>query len=88
VQSRIATPEITVAFFSLLTLYAFYRLWLATQVAARAVLDDKPARRAFALTLAIGCVAAAVAAFAAPSLGPIKIGAEFTGRRVWRWRPG
>ena len=26
-QSRIATPEITVAFFSLLTLYAFYRYW-------------------------------------------------------------
>jgi len=32
VQSRIATPEITVAFFSLLTLYAFYRFWLASQV--------------------------------------------------------
>jgi Gpi18-like mannosyltransferase len=32
VQSRIATPEITVAFLSLLTLYAFYRFWLASQV--------------------------------------------------------
>jgi predicted membrane-bound dolichyl-phosphate-mannose-protein mannosyltransferase len=32
VQSRIATPEITVAFFSLTTLYAFYRYWLAAQV--------------------------------------------------------
>ncbi|GAC1348817.1 MAG: hypothetical protein NVSMB19_00820 [Vulcanimicrobiaceae bacterium] len=32
VQSRIATPEITVAFFSLLTLYAFYRFWIASQV--------------------------------------------------------
>jgi Gpi18-like mannosyltransferase len=32
VQSRIATPEITVAFFSLTTLYAFYRYWLASQV--------------------------------------------------------
>lgn len=32
VQSRIATPEITVAFFSLLTLYAFYRYWIAAQV--------------------------------------------------------
>jgi Gpi18-like mannosyltransferase len=31
-QSRIATPEITVAFFSLLTLYAFYRFWLASRV--------------------------------------------------------
>ena len=28
-QSRIATPEITVAFFSLLILYAFYRYWTA-----------------------------------------------------------
>lgn len=28
-QSRIATPEITVAFFSLLILYAFYRYWSA-----------------------------------------------------------
>ncbi len=32
VQSRIATPEITVAFFSLLTVYAFYRFWIASQV--------------------------------------------------------
>ena len=31
-QSRIATPEITVAFFSILTLYAFYRFWIASQV--------------------------------------------------------
>jgi len=30
VQSRIATPEITVAFFSLTTLYAFYRVWTAS----------------------------------------------------------
>ena len=36
VQSRIATPEITVAFFSLLTLYAFYRLWVGTQIARHA----------------------------------------------------
>src|SRR5208283_4894493 len=27
-----ATPEITVAFLSLTTLYAFYRFWLASQV--------------------------------------------------------
>jgi hypothetical protein len=31
-QSRIATPEITVAFFALCVLYAFYRYWLASQV--------------------------------------------------------
>ena len=30
VQARIATPEITVAFFSLTTLYAFYRVWTAS----------------------------------------------------------
>ena len=30
VQSRIATPEITVAFFSLTTVYAFYRVWTAS----------------------------------------------------------
>jgi len=34
VQSRIATPEITVAFFSLLTIYAFYRFWIASQIRA------------------------------------------------------
>jgi len=33
VQSRIATPEISVAFFALLTLYCFYRYWSATQIA-------------------------------------------------------
>jgi len=32
VQSRIATPEITVAFFAIITLYAFYRFWIASQV--------------------------------------------------------
>ncbi|HEY0798363.1 MAG TPA: phospholipid carrier-dependent glycosyltransferase, partial [Candidatus Baltobacteraceae bacterium] len=31
-QSRIATPEITVAFLTLTTLYAFYRFWLASRV--------------------------------------------------------
>jgi dolichyl-phosphate-mannose--protein O-mannosyl transferase len=30
VQARIATPEITVAFFSLTTIYAFYRVWTAS----------------------------------------------------------
>ena len=45
VQSRIATPEITVAFFSLLTLYAFYRLWIGdADRAARAAARRAPAR--------------------------------------------
>ncbi len=79
VQSRIATPEITVAFLSLLTLYAFYRLWLAAQVASRAKLGDGRTVRAFAVTLGLGIVAAAAAALVAPSLGPTKIGAGFAG---------
>ena len=31
-QSRIATPEIFVAFFALLTIYCTYRLWIASQI--------------------------------------------------------
>ena len=31
-QARIATPEITVGFFTLLVLYAFYRYWIASQI--------------------------------------------------------
>ncbi|MBV8354851.1 MAG: phospholipid carrier-dependent glycosyltransferase, partial [Candidatus Eremiobacteraeota bacterium] len=37
VQSRIATPEIWVATFTLFILYAFYRLWTATQIRIRAI---------------------------------------------------
>jgi len=33
VQARIATPEISVAFFALLTLYCFYRFWTSAQLA-------------------------------------------------------
>lgn len=36
VQSRIATPEISVAFFALLTLYCFYRFWISSQIAPAA----------------------------------------------------
>ncbi len=32
VQSRIATPEIFVAFFALLTIYCMYRFWIASQI--------------------------------------------------------
>lgn len=49
-QSRIATPEITVAFFSLLTLYAFYRFWIASQIRVAATFERLTAGRAgFAL---------------------------------------
>lgn len=57
VQSRIATPEITVAFFSLLTLYAFYRFWIASQVRvvaafARSALPAQGAMLAAGLSVA------------------------------------
>src|SRR4030088_1326964 len=57
VQSRIATPEVTVAFFSLLTLYAFYRLWVGTQIARRA----PPRSRAAALAVPVPRAAGAAA---------------------------
>ncbi len=62
VQSRIATPEITVAFFSLLTLYAFYRYWIASQVrvAPAFVRSALPAQAGF---LAAGLVLAAIFSF-------------------------
>jgi Gpi18-like mannosyltransferase/predicted membrane-bound dolichyl-phosphate-mannose-protein mannosyltransferase len=53
VQSRIATPEITVAFFSLLTLYAFYRFWIASQVRVASAFAGKALPQyAFAALLA------------------------------------
>ncbi len=58
VQSRIATPEITVAFFTLLTLYAFYRFWIASQVRVFPTLT-KPGLQAQGIALGIGLVIAA-----------------------------
>jgi Gpi18-like mannosyltransferase len=77
VQSRIATPEITVAFFTVLTLYAFYRFWIASQVRVAWRLDGPLLRvesyavsavmlAAFALSFAIArgqSLAAHVVAF-------------------------
>ncbi len=60
VQSRIATPEITVAFFSLLTLYAFYRFWIASQVRV-APLFARRALGPHAIALAGGLVLAGIA---------------------------
>ena len=79
VQSRIATPEITVAFFSLLTLYMFYRLWVGTQIARRVPLRSRAGAFAFGATMAIGVVAALGAWYVAPLLGPIKNGTEIVG---------
>jgi len=81
VQSRIATPEITVAFFSLLTLYAFYRLWLAAQVARRVPLM-RPGAVALGATAAAGIVAGLVVAlWVVPhASGPITVrGVDYVG---------
>jgi predicted membrane-bound dolichyl-phosphate-mannose-protein mannosyltransferase len=56
VQSRIATPEITVAFFAVLTLYAFYRFWIASEV--RVALLDRPLLRAESYLMSVAMIAA------------------------------
>ncbi len=53
VQSRIATPEITVAFLSLLTIYAFYRYWIASQVRVAPMATPR-VWRAVAIAFAVG----------------------------------
>ena len=62
-QARIATPEITVAFFTLLTLYAFYRFWIASQVRVAPSLGGSAARGE-ALAIGAGLVLAALLSFA------------------------
>jgi predicted membrane-bound dolichyl-phosphate-mannose-protein mannosyltransferase len=71
VQSRIATPEITVAFFSLTTLYAFYRVWTAS--ASRRAKVPPFAQSSFgtyAVVLGAGAVAGAVLATVLVTTGP------------------
>ena len=58
-QARIATPEITVAFFTLLTLYAFYRFWIASQVRVAPALEGRIARTELA-AIGVGLVLAAL----------------------------
>lgn len=60
-QSRIATPEITVAFFALLVLYAFYRFWIASQVRVITLLDSRGAGLEVAAFLGASAVAAGLA---------------------------
>ncbi|HEY1428268.1 MAG TPA: phospholipid carrier-dependent glycosyltransferase, partial [Candidatus Tumulicola sp.] len=60
VQSRIATPEGFVVFFATLATYAFYRFWLASQVAERRYVDV-PAW-AFAAAAGISIVAGLIVA--------------------------
>jgi Gpi18-like mannosyltransferase/predicted membrane-bound dolichyl-phosphate-mannose-protein mannosyltransferase len=77
VQSRIATPEITVAFFSLTTLYAFYRVWTASAARRAAVLDtSRGALATAAAILIVGAIVAGGVATAAIDLGPHTRGPE------------
>lgn len=58
-QSRIATPEITVAFFALLILYVFYRYW--TEIAARPQAQSPPWQLLAAGGTAATAIGAAIA---------------------------
>ena len=76
VQARIATPEITVAFFSLTTLYAFYRVWTASAARrARVPAADQPlTMRIFGSFIAVGAVVGAGVATLLVTKGPIQLG--------------
>lgn len=60
VQSRIATPEGIVIVFSLGTLYAFYRFWIASQATVRAYEPRTIVRSLYSLAgaLVLGCISA------------------------------
>lgn len=80
VQSRIATPEITVAFFALLVLYAFYRLWTATGARRAARIERSPRTLAvYGVALGIGAVVAAAVAYALVTFGPSTKGTDLRG---------
>jgi dolichyl-phosphate-mannose--protein O-mannosyl transferase len=77
VQARIATPEITVAFFSLLTLYAFYRVWTASAARrARVPAVTRSTLVLFGAFLAAGAVVGAVVATVLVTTGPQTRGME------------
>ncbi len=77
VQSRIATPEITVAFFSLTTLYAFYRVWTAS-AARRAMVPpaNKSTLAIFGGFLGVGALAGIGIATILINVGPHTRGPE------------
>jgi len=78
VQARIATPEITVAFFTLTTLYAFYRVWTASAARRASVPVPSPATiRIFVSFLTVGAFAGAGIATLLVTLGPHTRGFEF-----------
>ena len=71
VQSRIATPEITVAFFSLTTLYAFYRVWTASAGRRERIPRlNESTLGVYATILGGGAVCAAVVATVLVTYGP------------------
>jgi dolichyl-phosphate-mannose--protein O-mannosyl transferase len=77
VQSRIATPEITVAFFSLTTVYAFYRVWTAS--AARRAQVPVPSQGVlltFAAFLIAGAFVGVPIAYVLVTVGPHTRGFE------------
>jgi dolichyl-phosphate-mannose-protein mannosyltransferase len=80
VQSRIATPEITVAVLALAVLYAFYRWWSANDghadVARERGNGEYPGR--FVTVLGAGALVAALAAWFVPLLGTRHVGPEWT----------
>ena len=77
VQSRISTPEITVAFFSLTTLYAFYRVWTASAVRRASVPAlSRSTLNIFAGFLIVGAFAGVGIATALINLGPHSRGPE------------
>ena len=77
VQSRIATPEITVAFFSLTTLYAFYRVWTASAARRAQVAPPSPATiRIFVAFLLVGAFAGGGIATILINVGPHTRGPE------------
>jgi dolichyl-phosphate-mannose--protein O-mannosyl transferase len=77
VQARIATPEITVAFFSLTTVYAFYRVWTAS-ASRRALVPTltQPNFIIFGAFLAAGAVVGGIVATMAVTWGPHTRGFE------------
>jgi predicted membrane-bound dolichyl-phosphate-mannose-protein mannosyltransferase len=80
VQSRIATPEITVGLLSLFVLYALYRLWEASRQTPPTSLGRR-GWGALGVCTAIGIALGALVAFAVPYVsGPItERGVDFVG---------
>ncbi len=68
VQSRITTPEITVATISLALLYAFYRFWTASAVHVRDIVPERFGRP-FWIVMSVGTLFAIAASYALNHIG-------------------